>query len=106
MINTLVQGVRSSPRLAPGALICALIAVAAAFISAHYGESQLIYLLLIALSFFAAFAQTPEHGLRERNPQLEFVDGNCQAGARQFVPVQMGDSAILSSGTGDPHRAM
>ena len=47
-----LQQVRSDlARLAPGLLVCSVIALAATFLSEHYGGPQLLYALLIGLSF-------------------------------------------------------
>ena len=39
------------PKLMPGLLVCAVIALASTFLSEHYGGPQLLYALLIGLSF-------------------------------------------------------
>lgn len=45
-------GLPASPRLlAPGLLLCAVIALSATFVAEHYGGPQLLYALLIGLAF-------------------------------------------------------
>jgi uncharacterized integral membrane protein (TIGR00698 family) len=50
-MNAVVLAGTSAMRIWPGTLVCLVIALASTFVSEHYGGPQLIYALLIGLSF-------------------------------------------------------
>ncbi len=52
--------------LAPGAMVCGVIALASTFLSEHYGGPQLLYALLIGLAFHFI------HGNPQAKPGIEF----------------------------------
>jgi len=52
--------------LAPGVLVCGVIALASTFLSEHYGGPQLLYALLIGLAFHFI------HGNSQAKPGIEF----------------------------------
>lgn len=61
-----LQWVARSRVLAPGVLVCGVIALASTFLSEHYGGPQLLYALLIGLAFHFI------HGNPQAQPGIEF----------------------------------